>query len=236
MALAGAGARLLPAGFDYKTFMGPTRRGWRLWEPAIRRAAGLGAASGLPDPDPLPSAPTPSARCWSSAPARPAWPRPRPRPTAAAACWSSSSTRTPAASCSPSPPARPPTPWTRARLDALAALDNVTVMTRTTAFGVYDGNVVGALERAWDHVASPPEGAPRQRSWRIHAGRVIHATGATERPLLFAGNDRPGVMLAEAARRYVNHFGVLPGGARWSPRTTTAPTPRRTTSTPPAPT
>jgi sarcosine oxidase, subunit alpha len=78
---------------------------------------------------------------------------------------------------------------------------SVTVLPRTTALGVYDEGYVVAHER-------PPE---IDRLWHVRAGRVILATGATERPIAFAGNDRPGVMLASAAASYVERFGTLPG-------------------------
>jgi sarcosine oxidase, subunit alpha len=79
--------------------------------------------------------------------------------------------------------------------------DGVTVLPRTTALGIYDDGYVVAHERVPD----------RARLWHVRAGRVILATGATERPIAFAGNDRPGVMLASAAASYVERFGTLPG-------------------------
>ena len=96
---------------------------------------------------------------------------------------------------------------------AALALDNVTVMTRTTAFGQYDDNCFALAERVSDHLPTPPEGQPRQRRWVARAERVIFATGAIERPLVFRNNDLPGVMLASAAQGYAKRFGVLPGRA-----------------------
>jgi sarcosine oxidase subunit alpha len=84
-------------------------------------------------------------------------------------------------------------------------------MPRTCVFGVYDGGVYGALERVADHLPVPPAHKPRQRLWRIAAKRAILASGATERPLVFPGNDRPGVMMASAVRNYLNRFAVRPG-------------------------
>ncbi|MFF7639466.1 sarcosine oxidase subunit alpha family protein [Streptomyces canus] len=96
-----------------------------------------------------------------------------------------------------------------------AALDGApeaVVLHRTTAFGSYDDNYVLALERRTDHLgADAPEGVSRQRLWHIRARQVILATGAHERPLVFAGNDRPGVMLAGAVRTYLNRYAVAPG-------------------------
>ncbi|NNN32288.1 sarcosine oxidase subunit alpha family protein [Streptomyces sp. S3(2020)] len=99
--------------------------------------------------------------------------------------------------------------------DVRAALDaapEVVVLHRTTAFGSYDDNYVLALQRRTDHLGSDaPEGVSRQRLWHIRARQVILATGAHERPLVFAGNDRPGVMLAGAVRTYLNRYAVAPG-------------------------
>ena len=84
-------------------------------------------------------------------------------------------------------------------------------MRRTTVFGVYDHGTFGALERVNDHMPVPPQHEPRQRAWRIVAKRAVLAAGAIERPIVFSGNDRPGVMLAGAVRTYINRFGVAPG-------------------------
>jgi sarcosine oxidase subunit alpha len=97
----------------------------------------------------------------------------------------------------------------RATLDAAP---EAVVLHRTTAFGSYDDNYVLALERRTDHLGTDaPDGISRQRLWHIRAGQVVLATGAHERPLVFAGNDRPGVMLAGAVRTYLNRHAVAPG-------------------------
>ena len=86
------------------------------------------------------------------------------------------------------------------------------MLTRTTAFGYYDHNYLGLLERVRDHL--PPAAAPhlpRQRLWKVRARQVVLATGALERPLVFAENDRPGIMLASAVRTYLNRYAVRPG-------------------------
>ncbi|MGW2379760.1 sarcosine oxidase subunit alpha family protein [Streptomyces sp. NPDC001658] len=96
--------------------------------------------------------------------------------------------------------------------EALDAAPEAVVLPRTTAFGSYDDNYVLALQRRTDHLgAEAPEGVSRQRLWHIRARRVILATGAHERPLVFAGNDRPGVMLAAAVRTYLHRYAVAPG-------------------------
>ena len=86
------------------------------------------------------------------------------------------------------------------------------MLTRTTAFGYYDHNFLGLLERVTDHLAADAAPhLPRQRLWKVRARQVVLATGALERPLVFAENDRPGIMLASAARTYVNRYAVRPG-------------------------
>lgn len=88
----------------------------------------------------------------------------------------------------------------------------VEVLMRADAFGFYDQNYVLVLERRTDHLASPADrGVSRHRVWHVRAGRVVLATGARERPLVFADNDRPGIMLASAVRRYLEQFAVMPG-------------------------
>ncbi|MFI7296506.1 sarcosine oxidase subunit alpha family protein [Streptomyces sp. NPDC050121] len=104
------------------------------------------------------------------------------------------------------------TEWIADVRTALDAAPEVVVLPRTTAFGSYDDNYVLALQRRTDHLgAAAPEGVSRQRLWHIRARQVVLATGAHERPLVFAGNDRPGVMLAAAVRTYLNRYAVAPG-------------------------
>ncbi|HEY2670784.1 MAG TPA: 2Fe-2S iron-sulfur cluster-binding protein [Rugosimonospora sp.] len=97
-------------------------------------------------------------------------------------------------------------------VDGWYDLGDVRVLTRTTAFGYYDDNYLVAVERRTDHLgAAAPGNVARERIWRIRAGRVVLATGAHERPIAFAGNDLPGVMLAGAAGAYLHRYGVLAG-------------------------
>jgi sarcosine oxidase subunit alpha len=91
--------------------------------------------------------------------------------------------------------------WLKTNLAALRAQPDVRLLTRATAFGHYDQNLVLIAQRL-------PDGG---RLWQIRAKRVVIATGAHERPLIFANNDRPGIMLAGAARTYINRYGVAPG-------------------------
>jgi sarcosine oxidase subunit alpha len=102
--------------------------------------------------------------------------------------------------------------WLSAVVTELNSYDEVRVLQRTTAFGYYDDGFVLALEKLTDHLpAADRDGKARQRIWRIRAKQAIVATGAHERPVVFADNDRPGIMLAGAARTYLNRYGVLTG-------------------------
>ena len=124
------------------------------------------------------------------------------------------------------------TAWAAHMAERLAAMPEVRVLTRTTLFGYYDHNTLSALERRSDHLGPrAPAGTSRQRLWTLKAARVVLAAGAHERPLVFADNDRPGVMLASAAQRYLNDSSRrCPAGARCSSPTTTRLTRRRATS------
>ncbi|WP_138759275.1 2Fe-2S iron-sulfur cluster-binding protein [Modestobacter altitudinis] len=106
----------------------------------------------------------------------------------------------------------PATAWVEAAVQELAGSPEVLHLQRTTAFGSYDDGFVLALERRTDHLgAAAPEHLSRQRVWRLRARSVVVATGAHERPVVFADNDRPGIMLAGAARTFLHRYGVLPG-------------------------
>jgi len=107
---------------------------------------------------------------------------------------------------------RPALEWVADVARELDAAAEVTVLTRTSAFGSYDDNYVMALESRTDHLDAPaPDGVSRQRVWHVRARQVVLATGAHERPLVFAGNDLPGVMLADAVRTYLNRYAVAVG-------------------------
>ncbi|MBK6013625.1 sarcosine oxidase subunit delta family protein [Streptomyces sp. MBT53] len=102
--------------------------------------------------------------------------------------------------------------WVAELSEELTTIPEVRVLPRTTVFGHYDDNHLLAVERRTNHLgAAAPTHVSRERVWRIRARRVVLATGAHERSLAFADNDRPGVMLAASARAYVNRHGVLPG-------------------------
>ncbi len=102
--------------------------------------------------------------------------------------------------------------WVTQVAEELAAAPEVVVLSRTAAFGSYDDNYVLAVQHRTDHLPDPaPQGVSRERVWHIRAREVVVATGAHERPLVFAGNDRPGVMLASAVRSYLNRYAVAAG-------------------------
>lgn len=107
---------------------------------------------------------------------------------------------------------RPALDWVGGVADRLAAAPEATVLTRTTALGVYDAGYVVLAERRTDHLPGTPiPGVARQRLWHVRARRVVLCAGAHERAPVFAGNDRPGVMLAASARAYVERWAVAPG-------------------------
>ena len=101
--------------------------------------------------------------------------------------------------------------WAEAARKRLAAMPNVRVLTRTTVAGVYEHDLFTMVERIGDHLAAPDPNAPRQRFWTVRAKDAVFATGAIERAIAFANNDRPGVMLMSAVRGYLARYGVLAG-------------------------
>ena len=201
-ALNGAFAALLPAGFYYKTFKWPS---WRLFEPAIRRMAGLGVAPTDPDSDHYEEVAAEADVLIIGGGAA---------GLAAAAAAARAGARTlllegavqvgGARSLRADPDA--------GKLAAGVQEAGVRVLTRTLGFGVYDHNLVCAVESV-SREADPnlPACVLRERLWRIRARSIIAATGAFERPLVFPDNDRPGVMLAGAALEYALAYGVACG-------------------------
>src|ERR1700675_3835223 len=101
--------------------------------------------------------------------------------------------------------------WVERSIAVLQANPRITLLARTTAFGYFPHNLIGLCERLSDHLPQPNSKQPRERLWQVRARSVVLATGAIERPLVFPGNDRPGILLAEAARTYLNRYGVRVG-------------------------
>jgi sarcosine oxidase subunit alpha len=201
-----------PAGFYYKTFMWPRSFWYRVYEPIIRRAAGLGALVNEPDPDRYEHGHLHADVLVVGA---------GPAGLVAAREAARNGARVLLVDEQPEPgghlaseqfeiDGKPGAVWAGEVASELRELDNVQVLIRTSVFGRYDDLTFGALERVTDHLGEV-SGLPRQRFWTLHAKQFICTAGAIERPLVFGNNDRPGVMLASAARSYVNRYGVLPG-------------------------
>jgi sarcosine oxidase subunit alpha len=209
--------RWLPAGFYYKTFMGPPAS-WMAVEPAIRRAAGLGVAPIGPDPERYESqnrhcdvlviggGPAGLMAALSAA-------RMGARVILAEETADVGGRLHALDPESNSIAGKRPAEWAQAVARDLGSMPDVTLLTRTCAFGYYADNFVGLVESVQDHLAPGLRHAavPRQRLWRVRAKQVVLATGATERPLVFHGNDRPGIMLASAVETYLHRYGVKPG-------------------------
>ncbi len=211
--MLGAIDRLPPvfaAGFYHKTFLGPTRKAWMFYERVIRRIGGMGKPPSQPDPDRYEKA---HAFCDVLVVGG------GPSGLTAALAAGRDGARVVLVDNEPvlggSLLARPrggeSDAWLAAAIDELAALPNVRVMTRTTAFGAYDNLVFGLAEKVNDHLAEPPPYQPRQRYWVLRARRAVLASGMIERPIVFGNNDVPGVMLASAARCYLNRYAALVG-------------------------
>jgi sarcosine oxidase subunit alpha len=201
------------AGFYYKTFMWPAAFWEKVYEPAIRRAAGLGRASLEADPDTYEKA---HAFCdllvIGGGPAGLAAARAAGRAGARVIlCDEDFLLGGRLNGERHEIDGKGGALWAREIAEELASLSEVRVMTRTTVFGAFDGNTFGALERVADHLPVPAAHQARQRLWKIVARRTVLAAGALERPIVFGGNDLPGVMLASAVRTYVNRFRVTPG-------------------------
>ncbi|NPD14615.1 sarcosine oxidase subunit alpha family protein [Xinfangfangia sp. D13-10-4-6] len=201
------------AGFYYKTFMWPKAFWEKLYEPMIRRAAGLGSLSMQDDPDHYDKGFLHCDLLVIGA---------GPAGLAAALTAGRSGARVILADEDFTPGGRlnaetftlgdaSGADWARAAIAELTSLPNVRILTRTVVIGAFDHGIYGALERVSDHIATPASGKPRQILWRIYSQRAVLAAGATERPIAFKNNDRPGVMLAGAMRAYANRWAATPG-------------------------
>ncbi len=202
----------LSAGFYYKTFMWPKAFWEKLYEPVIRRAAGLGKLSMQANDEYYEKA---FAFCdvlvIGSGPA------------GLMAALTAAGAGADVILCEEDFRAggrlnfetiavggQPGAAWAEAQIAKLRAMPNVRVMTRTTVTGAYDGGTYGAVQRVSHHLADA-QGAPVETFWRIVAKGCVYAAGAMERPVAFRNNDRPGVMMASAMRGYLNRFGVQVG-------------------------
>jgi sarcosine oxidase, subunit alpha len=204
--------RFMPPGFYYKTFMWPQKL-WMTYEHFIRKAAGLGRAPVEADPDRYDKL---NQHCdvlvVGGGPAG----------LSAALEAARTGARVMVAdeqqefggsllASSLTVGQRPATEWVARALDELQSLDNVQCLSRSTVFGYYDHNFLAIAQRLGDHLGLTAPGAMRQRVHRVRAAQVVLASGAIERPLVFAHNDVPGVMLASSVSTYVRRYAVAPG-------------------------
>ncbi|MDP7165249.1 MAG: 2Fe-2S iron-sulfur cluster-binding protein, partial [Candidatus Marinimicrobia bacterium] len=205
--------KFLPAGFYYKTFMWPKSFWYKVYEPIIRKTAGFGAVSLRPDPDRYEhkyeycdvlvagSGPSGLSSALSAAKngARVILAEDKPR--------FGGSLLTDEVTIGN----KKGKEWADEVISQLRSMPNVIVKKRSQVFGYYDHNMMVMCEKIKDHIENPNEFTPRQKLWYIRAKEVIISTGSIERPLTFGNNDRPGILLASAAKEYLKVHGVLVG-------------------------
>ena len=205
--------KFFPAGFYYKTFMWPKNFWYKVYEPIIRKAAGLGVAPLKPDPDRyehkfehcdiLVVGSGPSGLSSALAAAK----------NGAKVILAEDKLRFGGSLLTDEVTIgnKKGKDWSDEIITQLKSMPNVIIKNRSQVFGYYDHNMMVMLERTKDHLENPSKFIPRQRLWYIRTKEVIISTGSIERPLVFGNNDRPGIMLSSAAREYIKVYGVLVG-------------------------
>lgn len=212
MAINDRFSSFLSAGFYYKTFMWPAVFWEKVYEPIIRRAAGLGTLSHEPDPDSYDKGFLHCDVLIIGA---------GPSGLSAALTAGKSGANVVLADEDFALGGRlnadtgtfadeEGSAWAAKTVAELQSMPNVRVMSRTSVIGAYDHGIYGMVERVSDHLPEPLPGKPRQILWRVYSKRAILAAGATERPIVFENNDRPGIMLGSALRSYVNRWAATP--------------------------
>ncbi|MBA00121.1 MAG: sarcosine oxidase subunit alpha [Rhodospirillaceae bacterium] len=205
--------RLLPAGFYYKTFMWPSSW-WMRYEYWIRRIAGLGEAPKGADPDRYEKT---HAHCDvlivgggpAGLSAALAAGKTGARVVLVDEQDSFGGSLNSNTDCTVDE--HTTLDWRKRTLAILEGMPEVILLNRTVATGYYDHNFLTLLETVSPGQQNQSEYKTRQRLWKIRAKRVVLATGALERPLVFKDNDRPGIMLSASMRAYLNQYGVSPG-------------------------
>ncbi len=206
-------SKFFPAGFYYKTFMWPKSFWYKIYEPIIRKTAGLGVAPLKPDSDRyehkfehcdvLVVGSGPSGLASALAAAK----------NGAQVILAEDKSKFGGSLLADQVTIGNKTgkEWADETIKQLKSMPNVVVKNRSQIFGYYDHNMMVMFERTKDHVESPSEYIPRQKLWYIRAKEVVVSTGSIERPLIFGNNDRPGILLASAAKEYIKKYGVLIG-------------------------
>jgi heterotetrameric sarcosine oxidase alpha subunit len=206
-------APFLGAGFYYKTFMWPEKFWESVFEPMIRRAAGLGSL-------PMGHDTTRYEKAFAHCDVLIVGAGPAGLMAACAAgragvdvilADENKALGGRLLSEAEEVDGKPAAQWAAEMAAELAEMPNVRVMRRTNITGAYDGGIYGALERVSHHLSNPSDDLPLECFWRISAKRTILTAGALERPIAFPNNDRPGIMMASAVRTYLHRYGVAPG-------------------------
>ncbi len=205
--------RFFPAGFYYKTFMWPKSFWYKVYEPFIRKAAGLGVASLEKDNERYEhkyefcdllvtgSGPAGLASAYSAAKNGAKVILAEDKPRFGGTLLTDDVTIDNLSGKE----------WADKMISELKEMPNVIVKNRSQVFGYYDHNMMVMFERTGDHLQKKSKYTPRQRLWYIRAKEVLLSTGSIERPIVFGNNDTPGVFLSAAAKEYIKVYGVLIG-------------------------